>query len=216
VSSVLLGCGGSLVAAYLIGGIPFALVVGRAFFGVDLRTRGSGNLGATNTFRVLGPLAGSAVLLLDAAKGAGAVVLASFLLRQTGADLVVDPEWFLLLVTFAVMAGHIYSPYLRFRGGKGVAAAAGALFVIMWPVILVLLVLFVVVLAVFRMVSLASVVGAAIFPLLSYLMYSHDPVAVALTTLAAVLVIWRHRGNISRIIRGEEPKIGRRERGDGE
>lgn len=197
----------ALAAAYLLGGIPFALVVGRVLYGTDIREHGSGNLGATNAIRVLGWMPGILVLLLDAAKGAIAVSLAGLLLAVTGADQALSPSWFLLLATFAVMAGHIYSPYLRFRGGKGVAAAAGALFVIMPAVALLLLLLFVATVAVSRYVSLGSVVIAVAFPFLSFRLYSNDPASVLLTVLAAVLVIWRHRGNISRIMHGTEAKV---------
>ncbi|HEY3318211.1 MAG TPA: glycerol-3-phosphate 1-O-acyltransferase PlsY [Coriobacteriia bacterium] len=197
-----------LGAAYLLGGIPFALVVGRLFYGTDIREEGSGNLGATNTFRVLGAGAGLFVLILDAAKGAVAVSLAWALLAVSGAERAVPLSWFLLLVTFAVMAGHVYSPYLRLKGGKGVAAAAGALLVTMPLAVLVLLVVFAAVVAVSRWVSLASVVAAALFPFVAFALYSRDPAAVALTVIAAALVIWRHRTNISRIIAGTETRIG--------
>lgn len=198
----------SLALAYLLGGIPFSLIVGKLFYHTDLRQEGSGNLGATNTFRVLGPVPGGFVLILDAAKGAVAVSAAQLLMAAYSAGRTFPSSWFLLLVTFAVMAGHIYSPYLRFHGGKGVASAAGALLVVMPQVTLVLLIAFVVVVAISRRVSLGSVVIAAAFPLASYALYSTDPAAIALTVLASALVIWRHRTNISRIIAGTEARIG--------
>lgn len=198
----------TLALAYLLGGIPFALIVGKVFYRTDIRVHGSGNLGATNTFRVLGVAPGIFVLLLDAAKGAVAVSLAGALMAVSGAEQAIDLKPFLLLATFAVMAGHVYSPYLRFKGGKGVAAAAGALFVIMPYVAIALAGVFVAVVALSRWVSLGSVVVAVLFPVLSYLRYSSDPVSVMLTLVAAGLVIWRHRTNISRIIAGTEPKIG--------
>lgn len=197
-----------LVPAYLIGAIPFALIVGRVFFHCDLRQRGSGNLGATNTFRELGVVAGVLVLALDMAKGAAGVAVAAYgvrFLAPGGAT--ADIGAFQLLAMFAVIAGHIYSPYLGFRGGKGVAAAAGALLFLMPMVAILLLLGFAALVVVFRMVSLASVLATAAFPVLSWAFYSHDLAAVVLTVLATVLVIWRHRGNISRIIRGVEPKL---------
>lgn len=198
----------SLAAAYLIGGVPFALVVGRVFYHTDIREHGSGNLGATNTFRVLGVAAGVVVLLLDAGKGALAVSLGWALMAVSGAEQTLALKPFLLLVTFAVMAGHVYSPYLRFKGGKGVAAAAGALFVIMPLVALALAGIFVAVVALSRWVSLGSLVVAVLFPVLSFLLYSSDAASVVLTLVAAALVIWRHRTNISRIIAGTERKVG--------
>lgn len=197
-----------LVPAYLIGAIPFALIVGRVFFHCDLRQCGSGNLGATNTFRELGVVAGVLVLALDMAKGAAGVAVAAYGVRfLTPGGATADIGAFQLLAMFAVIAGHIYSPYLGFRGGKGVAAAAGSLLFVMPMVAILLLLGFAVLVVLFRMVSLGSVVGASAFPVLSWAFYSHDPAAVALTVLATVLVIWRHRGNISRIIRGVEPKL---------
>jgi glycerol-3-phosphate acyltransferase PlsY len=184
-------------------------VVGKLFYHTDIREHGSGNLGATNTFRVLGTVPGIIVLVLDAAKGAVAVLLSSWVLHVTGAGASVPESWFLLLVMFAAMAGHTYSPYLRFSGGKGVATAAGALLVLMPLVVLALLVVLLVVLALSRMEEHGSVVVALLFPLLAYAFYSTDPVSVALTVLAAALVVFRHRSNISRIMQGKEAKIGR-------
>jgi glycerol-3-phosphate acyltransferase PlsY len=202
-----------LVPAYLIGAIPFALIVARVFFHCDLRQRGSGNLGATNTFRELGAAAGVGVLALDMAKGAAGVAVAAYgvrFLAPGGAT--ADISAFQLLAMFAVIAGHIYSPYLGFRGGKGIAAAAGALLFVMPLVAILLLVGFAALVAVSRMVSLGSVVGAAAFPFLSWAFYSHDLPAVALGVIAAALVIWRHRGNVSRIIKGTEPRLSFRKR----
>lgn len=198
----------ALAVCYLIGGIPFALVVGRLFFGMDVREHGSGNLGATNAFRVLGPWAGAFVLFLDVAKGAVAVSVARVLTAVSGTSDVLAPSWFLLLATFAVVAGHIFSPYLRFRGGKGVAAAAGALVVIMPLTILLLTAVFVLVVALSRWVSLGSIVVAVMFPFAAYAMYSQDPAAVVLTVIASGLVLWRHRENMSRIIKGTEARLG--------
>lgn len=198
----------ALAVCYALGGIPFALVIGKVFFHTDVREHGSGNLGATNAFRVLGPVGGGFVLFLDIAKGAVAVSIARVLIAVTGADRVFAPSWFLLLATFAVVAGHVFSPYLRFRGGKGVAAAAGALLVIMPLTLILLTALFVLVVSLSRRVSLGSVVAAVAFPFAAWMMYSHDPAAVALTIVAAALVVWRHRGNISRIIDGTEARLG--------
>ncbi len=200
--------GVSLAAAYLLGGIPFALLVGKLLYHTDVRDHGSGNLGATNTLRVLGVGPGVFVLLLDAGKGAAAVLLARALLEASGAAAVFSPSWFLLLVTFAVMAGHVWSPYLRFAGGKGVAAAAGALLVVMPLVTLILVAVFAIVVALSGWVSLGSVVIAVLFPVVSFLVYSRDPASVALTVVAGALVVWRHRTNISRIIAGTEARIG--------
>jgi acyl phosphate:glycerol-3-phosphate acyltransferase len=194
-----------LVVAYLLGAVPFAVIVGRLFYHVDVRKHGSGNAGATNVMRVLGLKAGLAVLLLDGLKGVAAVLFAMLVhpeyLSATTAD------WVLIGASFAAVLGHSYSPYLGFAGGKGVATAAGALLVVMpavWPI---LLVVFVVVVALGRMVSLGSVVIAALFPVLVLVFYGDRLAFVIFSLVATSLVIWRHRSNIARIARGEEAKI---------
>lgn len=194
----------TIALAYLIGGIPWALIIGKRFYHVDLRKVGSGNLGATNVFRILGTDAGVAVAVLDVAKGAFAVVLAGLLVPST--PYAALHEWVLVGATAAAMLGHSYSPYIRFSGGKGVAVAAGALLVLMplvWPP---LLLLFVVVIAITRYVSLGSICAAAAFPLVVLWLYPTLP-TIVFAFAGAVLVIWRHRSNIGRIRRGEESKI---------
>lgn len=194
-----------LLVSYFIGAIPFAVIVGRAFYKVDVREHGSGNAGATNVLRVLGWQAGVAVLLLDALKGVAAVLFAMWVhplhLGSTAYD------WVLIGASFAAVLGHSYSPYLRFAGGKGVATAAGALLVVMpaaWPI---LFVTFASVVAISRMVSLGSVVIATLFPVLVLFFYSDRPALITFSLVAASLVIWRHRTNIARIARKEEAKI---------
>jgi acyl phosphate:glycerol-3-phosphate acyltransferase len=194
-----------LVVAYLLGAIPFAVIVGRLFYHVDVREHGSGNAGATNVMRVLGLKAGLAVLVLDGLKGVAAVLFAMLVhpvyLSATAHD------WVLIGASFTAVLGHSYSPYLGFAGGKGVATAAGALLVVMpavWPI---LLAVFVVVVGLSRMVSLGSVVIAAIFPLLVVVFYGDRLAFVTFSLVATSLVIWRHRSNIARIARGEEAKI---------
>ncbi len=195
----------SIAEAFFVGAIPWAFIVGRRFYDVDLRTEGSGNLGATNVFRVLGTNAAVAVAILDVAKGAAAVGLAWLLVPS-------DPypvlhEWVLVGATVAAMLGHSYSPYIRFTGGKGVAVAAGALLVLTpkaWPF---LLVTFVVVIALTRYVSLGSIVVAAEYPFLVLWLYGDQLPTVIFAFAAATLVVWRHRSNIARLARGEESKI---------
>ena len=195
-----------LVVAYLLGGISWALVIGKQFYGIDVREYGSGNLGATNVLRALGLPAAIATFLLDAAKGSAAVGFAVWIVpRVTFGDS--THTWAMFVATMAAILGHSYSPYLRFRGGKGVATAAGAVFVIT-PIVLVLaLVVFGLVVVLSRMVSLGSVVATAVYPLLCLAFYPRNWLIFGFGCVAAGLVIWRHRANIGRIARGEEPKI---------
>ncbi len=189
-----------LLAAYLVAAIPFGLVLGR-IGGVDVRQVGSGNIGATNVMRHRGVLAGVATLLLDAAKGAAGVALA----------LRIEPQgWLPEATVLAVVLGHCYPVYLGFRGGKGVATAAGAFAVLSPALALLSAVVFVVVMAAWRRVSLASMSATAALPLLAW---SLDRGDLALASLpAAAVILWRHRDNLRRLLAGEEERLGRASR----
>lgn len=198
----------SLALGYFIAGVPFGVVVARRMHGVDITALGSGNTGATNVFRTLGWRPALVVALLDVAKGAVPALIARFLLA--------DPSWsingrdLLVICTgIAAMAGHMFSPYFRLRGGKGVATAAGAILVLMPEALLALLVVFVALVVTTRIVSVASLVTAFAFPPAILLIYrgQERPVLVAFAALAVPMIVWSHRSNIARLIRGEEPRI---------
>ena len=192
-----------LIIAYLLGSLPFGLILAKLFGGRDVRKAGSGNIGATNVLRVVGPLAGILTLLLDAAKGWSAVSLAGRVTHEQTTDMV--------LAGFLAMIGHCFPVWLGFRGGKGVATAAGVFLALCPSAFLAALVLFIVVVSFWRYVSLASLAAAAALPLLVYLLWAPrfaPPESVTLGSLAiAALVIVQHRGNINRLARGEEPKF---------
>jgi len=192
-----------LIIAYLLGSLPFGLILAKLFGGGDVRKAGSGNIGATNVLRVVGPLAGILTLLLDAAKGWSAVSLAERVTHEQTTDMV--------LAGFLAMIGHCFPVWLGFRGGKGVATAAGVFLALCPSAFLAALVLFIVVVSFWRYVSLASLAAAAALPLLVYLLWAPrfaPPESVTLGSLAiAALVIVQHRGNINRLARGEEPKF---------
>lgn len=194
-----------MVVAYLAGSVPWALVVGKRFYDVDLRERGSGNLGATNVYRILGWKAGLAVALLDIAKGSVAVGVAWFLSPYPFGSHAND--WVAICATICAMLGHSYSPWAKMRGGKGVATAAGGLLLVTplaWPV---LFLSFVLVVAVTRIVSLGSILIAIEFPLLVLALYPDRTPIVWMSFAAAALVVWRHRSNIARMARREEPRV---------
>lgn len=192
--------------AYLVGGVPWALVVGKRLHGVDLREHGSGNLGATNVLRTLGVRAAAITLLLDAGKGAFAVLFAGVLVPADSWSGTAH-EWTRVAAMISAVMGHSYSPYIRLSGGKGVATSAGALFVLTPLAALIELGIFALIVATTRIVSLGSVVIAVVYPLLVLWLYPGDtPILTTITCLAA-LVLWRHRSNIVRILRGEERKI---------
>jgi glycerol-3-phosphate acyltransferase PlsY len=186
----------AVLAAYLIGGIPFGLIVVKLMTGADVREEGSGNIGATNVLRTTGPAAGVITLVLDAAKAFFAVWLAD---RLSGGS-----EFWMSFAALAVLLGHAYSIWLGFKGGKAVASFAGA-FAYLTPVpLLAVALLFVFVVAWTRYLSLGSVIAAGLFPVACW-MILHPAWPVLLSALgAAVLVIDRHRSNIARIRAGEE------------
>lgn len=194
-----------LAVSYLLGAIPFAVLVSRVFFHTDIRSHGSGNAGATNVMRVLGVKAAVAVLALDMLKGTAAVYLAlKWPPAQFGST---AKDWLLIGAALAVVLGHMYSLYLGLGGGKGVATAAGAMLPVMPLGWFILLTTFVLVVALSRMVSLGSLVIAAALPVVVLLLYPQRTALIAFSVLAAILVIWRHRSNLERIMHGREAKI---------
>jgi glycerol-3-phosphate acyltransferase PlsY len=184
-----------LALAYLLGSIPFGYLAGR-LRGVDIRKTGSRNTGATNVFRTLGRGMGIAVMAADILKGLAAVLIARALL---------DDPWPLAAAALAV-AGHVFPVWLRFRGGKGVAVAAGALIGVMPLVSLTLVALWVAIVVTTRYVSLASVVCALALTPLAWL-YGNDWPSIALAGVVALAILVRHRGNLKRLARGQELRI---------
>ena len=219
----------AIAASWLIGGIPFGVILGR-LRGIDIRQHGSKNIGATNVGRVLGRRWGVACFLLDAAKGAVPVLASGAILGPLAADpLTLSPSaaWGWLGVAAAAVAGHMVSPWLGFRGGKGVATAAGAM-AALWPLLTVPVVAaagtWLLALRLGRMVSLASIAAAVSLPIWTSLWIASRRATAAkpavdwtamtapacLTMLVASAVVLRHRANIGRIRAGTEPRIGHR------
>ena len=193
-----------LIAAalsYLLGSIPFGYLLVRLFRGEDVRASGSGNIGATNVGRK-SPALGVITLLLDAVKGLAAVVIAKTWFHSPHPELLAT-----VAAAFAVL-GHLFSVWLKFRGGKGVATSLGA-FVLLTPKsILCMLALFLIVVFAFRYVSLGSVAAAAAFPLLAWLLREYDDwPQIVLIAVVSALIIWKHRHNMGRLIAGTESKL---------
>ena len=202
-----------VAVGYVVGGVPFGVIFGRHVHGVDIQAMGSGATGATNVYRNLGWKTALAVGLLDIAKGAVAVGVARFVApaswTQNGADTLA------IAAGFAAMAGHVYSPFLRFRGGKGISVAAGGIAVIMPWVAVVLVVVFAGTALILRIVSVGSMLAAFVFPIAILVLYPERPVLLLFAMLALPLVLWAHRANIRRLLHGEEARItigGRRAR----
>jgi glycerol-3-phosphate acyltransferase PlsY len=189
-----------LVGGYIVGGIPWALLIGKWVKGVDLRTVGSGNLGATNVARNVGGAWAVAVFFLDFAKGALPVAVAT-LAPEANHDL--------LMMAGAVGAvlGHVYSPYIKFRGGKGIAVTAGAAAVANPLCLIVGTVIFFAVGLTTRRVSLGSLTIGLAYPPLVWFLYPDRPINLAFSFAVCALVFWSHRSNIGRLLRGQEPKV---------
>lgn len=187
-----------LIAAYLIGSLPFGYILTRAAAGTDIRSEGSGNTGATNVLRIIGWKAALPVFLLDMIKGTAAVLLARSL-----SDILTVP----LIAGFFAMLGHSFPIYLGFRGGKAAATAIGVLAALSIPVLAALVALAGTILAVTRYVSLASILGSLSLPLL-FLLFNYDLPYIMFGLAAACLVTARHHENIGRLIKGKEPKFG--------
>ena len=200
----------ALLAAYLLGSIPTALWVGRRFFGLaDIREHGSGNAGATNTFRVLGPKAGSVVLLIDAFKGFAAAYFLPLWLVAQGA---IAPEhglYYKLGCGVLAIIGHIYPVFAQFRGGKGVATVLGMMLGVAPATVGVCLLVFIVMLLLFRYVSLASMSAGIAFALLQLLprFRPAQPFMVYVGFVLAALLIYTHRANIGRLRNGTESRV---------
>lgn len=186
----------AVVAAYLIGGVPFGLIIVKFMTGADVRASGSGNIGATNVLRTTGRFAGVLTLVLDVAKGAFAVWLAD---RMSGGSVL----W-MSLAALAVLAGHAFPVWLKFKGGKAVASFVGA-FAYLTPLpLLAVIVLFVAIVAWTRYLSLGSIIAAGLFPFACWMILHPDWPVLFAATGGAVLIVWRHRSNMERIRAGNE------------
>lgn len=192
--------------AYLIGSIPFGLLIVKAFGGDDIRKSGSGNIGAANVARNAGYLAGVLTLILDVAKGFLAVWIA---MRWSHGNM----RW-MTAAAVAAVVGHIFPVWLGFRGGKGVATGLGVFILIRWEAVAAAAVLWIIVVAFWRYSSLGSVVAMATLPLFLYVLYAPGhapPDFLELSTLfISLLVLLKHRANIERLIAGQESRLGKR------
>ena len=192
-------------AAYLLGSLPFSVWIGKGFFNTDVRDHGSGNAGATNTWRVLGWKAGLPVLILDIGKGLAATFLPVVFASSTS-----DPDlllWLRILCGAAAAVGHIYPVLAGFRGGKAVATLFGVVIGLMPLPAACSLVVFLIIFLVFRMVSPGSMLAGLSLPVLVYSLTDHPLQLMIFSILIALTVLITHRKNINRLVRGEESRI---------
>lgn len=191
--------------AYLLGSIPSAVWIGKFFFKTDVREHGSKNSGATNTFRVLGAKAGIVVLLMDILKGVFAVSLAYFF---TGYQRSFNLEYYKLLLGLTAVVGHVFSVFVNFKGGKGVATMFGVVLSVFPIAAAVGVLIFIIVFAVTRYVSLGSMLGSLSFPLVVIFFQHHTQWPIVMLSLfIPALIFYTHRTNIKRLMKGEENKL---------
>jgi glycerol-3-phosphate acyltransferase PlsY len=202
------------VIGYLMGAIPFALIISKRMAGIDISKRGSGNLGGTNVLRVLGFKAGAIVMALDLAKAFAPVLLAKFIIGDSVlsiAGFTINWQWGQVITALMVMVGHSWSVYIKFRGGKGAAAYFGSWFAI-WPVAaLVGGVILIVTVLLSKYMSLGSIIGSLSILCLFIVLTLTDvspPVYLIYSLVAAALIIYQHRSNISRLQSGTESRMG--------
>jgi acyl phosphate:glycerol-3-phosphate acyltransferase len=198
----------TILVAYLIGSIPTAVWIGRGYYGIDVREHGSGNAGATNTFRVLGKKAGSLVMLIDVLKGYVATSLALVLAHNgfIGSD---QQPVFMLILGITAVIGHIFPVYVNFKGGKGVATLLGMVLALHLQAALICIAVFLIVFLIFRYVSLGSMIAALAFPI-SLLLPRFSPdnhIVTVFGFILFILIVLTHKKNIKRLINGDESKM---------
>ncbi len=212
--------------SYLLGSIPFGLLISKGVYKRDLRKYGSGNIGTTNAMRVLGHAGGTLTFFLATVKGYLAGIVALVLIAAFSGDTIGSFVWASITPAFApvenafsvgiaflgVTLGHVFNPWLKLSGGKGVACAAGCLFVWFgWLPGLIEVVAFACVILIFKFVSAGSLAAAALCPILAIILFTDNPAAIACSVIAAATVIWAHRENIERLITGTERKVGNKD-----
>lgn len=200
------------VVAYLMGSFSSAVWIGKWFYNTDVRTQGSGNAGATNTFRVLGTKAAIIVMILDIVKAWGAVMLAhAFAGDQLSSNQLIDYK---IILGASAVLGHVFPVFTGFKGGKGVASLVGVILALYSPyIILIVVAWFAMILAITRYVSLASITGSIVFAILAiFVFHEQNTYLVVLAALIAVFVPITHHQNIKRLLKGAENKLSFRKK----
>lgn len=204
-----------VVVCFFLGSIPFGLIISKLFFKKDIRNEGSGNIGTTNAMRTIGKAGGAAVFVLDFSKGLlsgflGYSIMGLLAESSSAADVSIAVTGLPLGLSFVgCVLGHIFSPWLKFKGGKGIAVAVGCLFFTFGPIGAFLeLAIFGVLVAATRYVSLGSIVAAAACPFFAMYFFWGYWLTVIMISLGDIAIIWAHRGNISRLVHKEENRIG--------
>lgn len=205
------------VVTFLLGSIPFGLIISKMFYHTDIREHGSGNIGTTNAIRTIGKVGGCAVFVLDFSKGllAGALgnVFSWYLFASDGflSDALVTHDTMLAVAVLGCVWGHIFSPWLKFKGGKGIAVAIGCLFIVFgWVGAWLELAIFIVLVITTRYVSIGSIASALACPFFALYFFWGNWLAIILCGITGLTVVWAHRENIARLCAGTESRIGKK------
>ena len=200
----------AFVAAYLIGSISSAILIGRIVAGDDIRTHGSGNAGATNALRTYGKKAAAFVTLGDCLKAVAAILIGLLFAKLSG-NFVTERNLFIYAASVGTILGHNFPVYFKFRGGKGILVSIVGIFFADWRIGLIVTVAAILIMVLTRYVSLGSVLGAVLFVILSCIFHWGDGAFIVYAVLVAGFAIIKHRSNILRLIKGTENKLGHRE-----
>ena len=196
----------SLILAYLIGSIPTSFIFGKILKKIDIRKHGSGNVGTTNVFRAVGKIPALIVLLLDIFKGSFAVFFLPEIFFNNTIGITIGFEIYQILLGLFVIAGHVWSVFLKFKGGKGVATTAGVLLVLAPKVLIAGLFIWILVFLAFRIVSVASITASVFLPIFAIIL--RRPIYLVLfCVFLCIFGTYKHKSNIKRLIRGEEKKL---------
>lgn len=196
----------SLSLAYLIGSIPTSFIFTKVLKKTDIRHHGSGNVGATNVFRVVGKFPAALVLAIDAFKGVAAVMFLSDIFFNNAIGVALGLGLYKILLGASAISGHVWSVFLKFKGGKGVATTAGVLLVLAPNVLLSGLGIWIVIFSIFRIVSIASIIASVFLPVFG-IIFGEPLCNVLFYAVLSVMAAHKHKGNIKRLLRGEEKKL---------
>ncbi|MFH1594475.1 MAG: glycerol-3-phosphate 1-O-acyltransferase PlsY [Candidatus Omnitrophota bacterium] len=196
----------SLLCAYILGSIPTSFIFARLLKRIDIRDHGSGNVGATNVFRVIGKVPAIIVLVLDMLKGTVSVAVLPLFFFNDPINSMMGMERYKILLGIFAICGHIFSIFLKFKGGKGVATTAGVLIALMPELFAVSALIWICIFAIFRIVSVASIAASIFLPILA-IIFHRSVYLILFCVIICIVGTYKHRSNIQRLIRGEENKL---------
>jgi glycerol-3-phosphate acyltransferase PlsY len=202
-----------ILISYLYGSIPFSLIIPKTFWNIDPRNYGSGNIGSANVLRTAGPIAGVICYILDFSKG---LIGAGLPILLSNFGYIKENHWLIIFGALAAIIGHCWPIYLKFKGGKGVATSMGSIVTISPKIFLFFIIIYLIILIIFRYTSLAGIMTFALLPLIGYLVKYFWSSRIGLSKflifsiITAIVVIWRHKSNIKRLLNGTERKLGQK------